>query len=219
MEDDLEPLGASARPPPAPGDMVEIILPSGAPFPVYPQEATYVTDRAERYLTENRFTNVSDLQDLDRVLIMELLCIRWGIWISQGHDYGTGDVDVDVLQKSLKAHSVELRSLKSQVGIDKKTRDRAKGIDSPAQFISDLLARAKEFGVTREAQLGKALELFQQMKAMVTLHLNADEQERQELHIQLEDLLAWIVNVLIPEYDEIDEYFRTHSQRFWVRQL
>lgn len=199
--------------------MVAVRLPSGATFPVHTEEVDYIIERAARYLAENHFSNVSDLQDVDRMLIMELICFRWGTWISRQKDYWGDAVDVDQLQQSLKAHSVELRQLKKQLGIDKLARDKSKGEDSVPAYLNNLLARAKEFGVHRESQFAKAMELFNQLKALITLHLNADEIERAELHVQLDDILDWIVNIAIPEYDRLDEHFRQNSQRMWVRNI
>lgn len=194
-------------------------MPSGAPFPVHYEEVDYIRDRAKRYLEENHFTNVSDIQDVDRMLIMELICFRWGTWISRQKDYWGDAVDMDQLQQSLKSHSTELRQLKKQLGIDKVARDRAKGEDSVPAYLNNLLRRAKEFGITRETQLGKALELFQDLQALVTLHNNCDEIERVENHVQVHDILSWLEEVAFPEFNAIDEYFRTHQQQTWVRSL
>lgn len=199
--------------------MVEIKLPSGAVFPVHAEEVSYVMDRAARYLGENHFTNVSDIQDVDRMLIMELICFRWGTWISRTKDYWGDPVDEDKLQQSLKAHSTELRQLKKQLGIDKVARDRAKGEDSVPAYINNLLRRAKEFGIHRENQSAKVLELFNQLKALVTLHLNADEVERAEMHIQEHDLVEWIITIAIPEFDALDDHFRKNQQRTWIRTI
>lgn len=199
--------------------MVGVRLPSGAVFPVHQEEVEYLVDRARRYLEENHFSNISDFQDVDRMLFTEVMCFRWGVWISRQKDYWGDAVDVDQLQASLKAHSMELRQLKKGLGIDKVQRDKAKGEDSVPAYINNLLSRAKEFGVHREMQTAKALELFNQLKALVTLHLNADEVERAELHMQVEDILDWLVNIAFPEYDALDLHFRTNQQRYWVRSL
>lgn len=199
--------------------MVPVRLPSGATFPVHSEEVDYIVERAQRYLSENHFSNVSDFQDVDRMLIMELICFRWGTWISRQKDYWGDPVDLDQLQASLKAHSVELRQVKKGLGIDKVARDKSKGEDSVPAYLNNLLRRAKEFGVHREQQTSTALELFNQLKSLVTLHLNADEIERQELHVQMDDILDWLVNIAFPEYDRLDEHFRQNSQRYWVRSI
>lgn len=199
--------------------MVDVVLPSGAPFPVHSEEVDYIRDRASRYLTENHFTNVSDVQDVDRMLIMELICFRWGTWISRQKDYWGDAVDMDQLQQSLKSHSTELRQLKKQLGIDKIARDRAKGEDSVPAYLNNLLRRAKEFGVSRETQLGKALELFMDLQALVTMHNNCDEIERVENHVQVDDIMTWLEEVAFPEFNAVDAYFREHQQRAWVRTL
>lgn len=199
--------------------MVSVVLPSGASFPVHKEEVAYIKDRASRYLSENHFANVSDLQDVDRMLIMELICFRWGTWISRQKDYWGDVVDLDELQQSLKTHSQELRQLKKGLGIDKVSRDKARGEDSVPAYINNLLQRAKEFGVHREKQLDKGLELFNQLSALVTLHKNCTPDERQEMNVELEDIYDWLVSIAIPEYEAIDQHFRTHQQRVWIRSI
>lgn len=212
-------LGASGPTPPDPSDLVHVALPSGAQFPVHREEVDYATDLARRYMEDNHFSNIADLQDVDRMLLMELLCFRWGVWLSRGTDYDGQTIDPDATEKSLKNHSAEVRQIKASLDITKRARDRAKGEDSVPAYIMNLLARAKEFGIYREDQLAKALELFNQLMALATLYKNCDELERQELHVEAEDVIEWILGTAIPQYLEIDAYFRAHQQRMWVRSI
>jgi hypothetical protein len=197
--------------------MVQVCFPSGANFPVHEEEVTYITERAGLYLQQNHFTNISDLQDVDRMLILELMVYRWGTWLSRQRDWWGDTIDDDKVQKSLNAYSTELRQLKKQLGLDKATRDREKGEDSVAAYIQNLQVRAREFGVMRENQLAKALELFQQLRALVQLHDNCDEIERREMHLTTGDVFEWMHEVAFPEFEAIDFYFREHQQKLWVR--
>lgn len=192
-------------------------LPSGAEYKVHSQEVDYLQERVERYGLDNHFTNISDLQDLDRMLMMELCCYRWGRWISSERNYWGDPVEVNELQKAFKEHSNELRQLKRLLGIDKVARDKQRGDDSVAAYIENLRVRAKEFGIMREKQLDKALELFHQLEALLTLHDNCDEIERRDMHLTRDDVLDWIRTIAIPEFQHIDAYFREHQQKFWVR--
>lgn len=197
--------------------MVAIQLPSGATYPVHEEEAAYFEERVQLYMSQNHFPNISDKQDVDRVMILELFVYRWGTWLSQQHDWWGETIEPTELQKQVKEYSTELRQIKKLLGIDKLARDRQKGEDSVAVFIANLLHRAKEFGVMRESQLAKALELFQQLNALLTLHLNTDEIEQRENHVTADDLIEWLRDICIPEFTEIDDYFRTHQQRTWIR--
>jgi hypothetical protein len=51
----------------------------------------------------------------------------------------------------------------------------------------------------------------------VTLHLNCDDVEREEMNVEMADILDWIVTVYMPEFDAIDQYFRKHQQKLWIR--
>lgn len=195
-------------------------LPSGATFMVLTQdEVDYVKERVKRYLKDNHFVNVSDLQDIDRMVTMELLVHRWTQWVALQKDYFGDDIDEARYRKTINDYSTELRGLKKSLGLDKPARDKAKGDDSVNEYLSELRRRAKEFGVMRESQLAKALELFNQLKMLVTLYDNCDATERREMRCSMEDIFEWMRTVAFPEYDAIDEHFRQNSQRFWVKKL
>lgn len=201
-------------------DGLPVKLPSGATIKVLTSdEVAYIEDRVKRYLADNHFVNVSDFQDVDRMLTMEVLVYRWGQWLGRGRDYFGEPVDEGPLRRSMNDWSGEIRQLKKALGIDKATRDREKGTDSWPVYLQNLLARAKEFGVMREDQLTKALELIQQLIALITLHDNCDDVERAEMHVTQVDVMEWIRTVLIPEFQAIDAYFRQNKQRFYITEM
>lgn len=198
-------------------DLVAVKLPSGGSFWVYGREKKYFDDRVKRYLSDNLFTNVADLQDLDRIVTLELFCWRWGVWLSSQTDYWNDPVDEKDLSTYLKNTSAELRALKSSLGIDKVTRDKVKGEDSVSKYISNLMTRAREFGVMREQQLAVAIEVFHDLIGRVTLYENCTEDERRELHADWPDILAWLKDEGIPKFQAVDDHFRQNSQRFWIK--
>ncbi len=197
----------------------EVVAPSGAKFQVMtPQEVSYFEERSARYMADNVFVNISDMQDVDRMLIMECMCWRWGVWLSQERDYFGQSVDLDAIQKSLSDYSKELRLIKKGLGLDKAARDKERG-ESVSEYIENLRVRAREFGVVREDQLIKCLTLFNELAALMTMYQNCTEEERRENNVEISDLMQWIIEICIPEYMAIDEYFRTNAQKFWVRTL
>lgn len=191
-------------------------LPSGGLHYVHQREVAYFNDRRDRYLADNHFTNVSDLQDLDRVLVLELLVQRWGTWVSQRRDYWGDDVDENAIQKAIKDHSIEIRNLKKSMGLDKETRDKIRGEDSIDAYLKALRLRAKEFGYFRDEQSAKAIELWQELNGVLTLYENCDETERIQQHCTPDEVMRWIINVLRPKFDAIDTEFRK-TQRMWIR--
>lgn len=200
-------------------ELIEVIGPSGARFEVLTeQEKEYYEDVAARYLTDNKFTNITDLQDLDRIMMMELLCYRWQNWLTREQDYFGGNIDLEDVRKSIKEYSTEIRLLKKSLGIDKGSRDKDKS-DSVAAYIEDLRVRAKEFGIMRNEQAVKAITLAQELIALLTWHDNCTDDERRENDIEVHDLIDWIRTVFVPEFQEIDEKFRQTSQKYWVRSM
>ncbi len=194
-----------------------VTLPSGALFYVHEKEVAYFNERVNRYQTDNKFTNIADLQDLDRIVTWELFFWRYATFMSQMRDYWGDPVDTDKLQKTQDTIARELRLVKAKLGVDREAREKARGDDSFPAYLEKLLDRADQLGYTREKQLGKALELFNELKAIITLYRNTNDKERRDLHCDLPDVLKWIEETAIPDYDAIDAYFREHQQKFWIR--
>lgn len=198
-------------------DQRSVTLPSGGVFFVDKRETSYFEERVRRYLSDNHFTNVADLATLDQVLIIELLVWRWGIWVSQQKDYWGDPIDEKGYGRQIKDLAGELRQLKAALGIDKVSRDKQRGEESVDKYLANLRVRAKEFGVLRESQLAKGMELFNELMSLVVLYYNSTDDERREMHVKADDILEWIHETAIPEYQKIDAYFKKHKQRMWIR--
>lgn len=195
-----------------------VVLPSGVVQPALnDDEAEYLTERVARYHTDNALSNISDLQDLDRMLVMEMLVHRWGIWVAQRCDYDGRAIDEAFYQRQMNAYSTELRQLKKLLGLDKPARDRTRGEGSVQHYWEQLGARAKAFGIMRVTQLDKALELTNQLIGLVTFHHNATPEEREEFHVTSDDIVEWVETVYRPEFQAIDAHFRANDQTYWVR--
>jgi hypothetical protein len=96
---------------------VEVTTPSGAIITVMNQsEADYYDQVHQRYLLDNKFKNVSDILELDRILVMELMCYRWGIWILAEEDYFGRKINPTEVQKSIETYSREIRGIKKDLG-------------------------------------------------------------------------------------------------------
>lgn len=198
---------------------IPVLLPSGSQFPVLTQsEAEYLTDRASRYLSDQIWVNVSDLQDVDRMLIFELLIYRMGLFVARGLDYFGDPIEAGTLRKSMIEMTRELRLLKQTLQVDKKSREASRGADSTAALWENLRRRALEFGIHRDEQTAKAIELINDLIAFRVTMKNADDQEKKELHVTEKDFFEWIDDRLIPEFQAVDAAFRV-NQRMWIRDL
>lgn len=196
--------------------MVPVTLPSGALFYVHEREFQYFKDRSSQYMEDNDFVNVSDRQDIDRLLIAELLVHRWGVWLSTQRDYWGESVDENWLQRALKDHSAELRQLKKSMGLDRETREKIRGENSVENYIAQLRNRARHFGYMRNDQAAMAIELFMELQALITLYDNCNDRERIELGIGMDQIINWLRETAFPRFNIIDEAFRK-EQRTWIR--
>lgn len=183
-------------------------------------EAAWFNEARDTYLAQTRFTEHTDKQDLDRLLVHELMIYRWTHWIAAGMDYDDNLVDENALQRNIKLYSDQITRIKESMGLTKKARDDKSDKQSLGDYIVNLKARAKEFGIHREEQLDKALELLNELFTVVGAFSRSDEEEREKLGFSSEkEIVDWIRDVAEPEYRAIDEYFRKNQQRYWVKEL
>lgn len=230
--DDLDELEEGAAEVDHMEDMRPVQLPSGNVYHVHKTEVDRFNTRVSDYFKDNHFTNVSDLADLDRIVMNEHLILRWSIWISVGQNYWKEPIDQRVLQTQIKDFSNELRQTKDKLSIDKVSRDKQKGTEDVANYIENLQVRAKHFGIKRNKEFNLVLELWQELRGKVQLNENCDEQEMEETRCRPEDILEWLRKTAYPRYDEIDRVFRQQippealpheqkalegGQRIWVR--
>lgn len=190
--------------------------PSGSDLHLQTQEeADWYELRRDRYQADNHFPNISDLMDLDRLLMMEVMLYRWGLWLAQGFDYIFSRVDEGQLKSNIKEYSVETRLLKAALGIDKATRDKEKG-ESLADYVANLLHRAKEFGYHRNEQYEIAVTNFYKLRSMIMTYDRCDEEERNQLDLSYETIFEWVRDELIANWDVTSESFRK-NQSMWIR--
>ncbi len=196
---------------------INVVGPAGGNFTVLTEaEEELFNDLARRYTTDNHFQNISDLQDLERVIHMEVLNLRYSNWMSTESDYYGSDVDLRAIGGLIKDFSMELRQLKKSVGIDRTSRHRDTGESLP-DYWSNLKERAEEFGIHRENQLTSALTLFNELMALITLHDNANDAERKKLKCTADHIIDWVRDTAIPQYKAVDKHFIESQQRFWVQ--
>jgi hypothetical protein len=181
-------------------------------------EAKWWNQSRDRYQAQTRFTENTDLQDLDRLLILELLIYRWSQFLAMGHDYEGFTIEEEKLRRSMREYSDQISKLKASMGLTKQVRDAAAAEGDFSQWISDLKIRAKAFGIHRESQLTKALVLVNELSGIVGTYDRADHEERAKTGFTSEaDIVAWVRHTMIPEYKALDEHFRSTQQTYWIR--
>lgn len=184
-------------------------------------EAKYFRDQMTKYLAENKFTAVTDLADLDRLLFLELLIFRWTGWLSSGKDYDgfLAPSQEDQVRKNIKEVGPQISTIKQDLGLTKSQRDK-EAFESVGQYLVDLKARAKEHGVRREKQLTTAICLVKELFSLIGTYDRSNELERTKIGLESpEDILDWIRMHMKPEFDAVDEYFQNNQQKFWVRKV
>lgn len=203
--------------------LIEVLSASGHTLTVQGSaEEQFYNQQREKYQNENAFTMISDLQDLDRLLSLELITYRAQHHLAAGQNY-YGDLlhasEEAALQRTIKENTPLISTLKSDLGLTKSQRDKAQ-YESVGTYIKELLVRAKEHGVKREEELTKAIKLVKELFAIIGAFDRADEIEREKIGFRDEaEVLDWVRTMMQPEFDRIDEHFRENQQRYWVRRL
>jgi hypothetical protein len=197
-----------------------VTTPSGQSLEVLSaSEQAFYEGQAKRYQTENKFTNTSDLLDLDRLVFLELLVFRASSWLGRGQYYDgavLSDRSEQDCRKAMKENSELISRVKLDLGLTKAARDKA-DYESVGAYVTQLKQRAKEFGVHREKQLVKGITLVHQLFAIVGAFDRADEVERQKIGFPDEDsVLEWIRKTMRPEFQAVDDHFAKNTQRYWT---
>lgn len=184
-------------------------------------EAAYYLESKIAYLSETRFTENTDLRDLDRLLTHELMIFRWQQWLFAGMDYDGDLLDNEKqMIQDLKLYSDQVNKIKESMGLNKKSRDAQAADGNFAGWLADLKQRARLFGVHRENQLKTALVLMNDLSAVVSGFDRSDEEERRKLgYVDEAAVLAYVRDIVLPQYKAIDDHFRTHTQTYYIRDM
>lgn len=185
-----------------------------------PAEARWYNRSRDTYLEQTKFTEKTDLNDLDRLLGLELTVFRLQHYLAQGHDYDDFEIDDTLLRRNVREYSEQINKTKSVMGLNKAARDDAANAGDLASYIANLKMRAKVFGVHRENQLTKALVLINELSSIIGSYDRSDKEERQRLGFENDaEIIAWIRETMLPEFKAVDEHFRANDQRYWVRDM
>jgi hypothetical protein len=185
-------------------------------------EQTFYQQARDKYLAENQFTAASDMRALDRLLLLEVQVFRWQWQLAAGVNYELEFLEPReeaALQKALKETGPMISALQNDLGLTKNQREKDKH-DSVGAYLTQLKISAKAFGVMREKQLGKAIELTKELFNVAGAYKRSNDKERAKLGFEsAEDVVDWVLEVMKPQFDEVDEHFRQNDQRFWLRKV
>lgn len=199
-----------------------VTTPAGAVINVQGKaEEKFYREQAEKYLDQNRFTQVADLTDLDQLLMQELLTFRWAQQLASGRDYD-GIFLTPSAEEQLRRNQADaaktIASIKVSLGLNRATRAASEG--SVAEYLATLRRRAKEFGVHRNQQAVEAITLMNELSSIVGTYDRSNEKERAKSGFKTEaDIVEWIRSHAVPKFNKIDEEFREGSQKYWVGTL
>jgi hypothetical protein len=199
--------------------LVEVTLVSGEILRIQGVvEKRWFENTREKYLSETKFTENTDLQDLDRLLGLELLNFRWTQHLAAGIDYDGNLVDEEQLRRNIKDQAETINKIKVSMSLNKASRDD--NSESIAAYLQNLREKAKLFGLHRENQLTVALTLMNEIIATVGTFLRSDDEERKKTGFDTEaHVLKWIDENVRPRFLAVDEHFEATSQKYWIRSI
>lgn len=185
------------------------------------REKSFYEEARDRYQTDFTFTAASDLRAIDRLLLLELSMFRYQWQLASGQDYdgvALSPAEETDLRRGIKEVVSQISEIQRDLNltIDKRSKDQ----ESVGDYIMNLQRAAKEHGIRRERQVSKAIELFNELIAVVGAYQRSNENERRKLGLETADeILDWIMGPVKDEYDEIDKVYRETFHKFWVRKL
>lgn len=186
------------------------------------EEKSFYEGARDKYTSENIFSAASDMRALDRLLFFETQMFRWQWQLSIGLDYDMELLeagDESKLRRNIKETSPLISQIQADLGLTKSQREKDKH-DSVGSYLTQLQQAAKEHGVRREKQLGKAIELTKELFNLAGTYRRSNEAERKKLGFESpEDIIDWVLDYMKPTFDEVDAHFRKHQQKFWVRKI
>ena len=103
------------------------------------------------------------------------------------------------------------------MGIDRVGRTTSE-TQNVSDYLSSLLQRAEEFGVHRDHQIAKSIDLWKELQSKIGMYDRCDEEERIHERVTLEDIYSWLKTEAFPEFDKIDDAFRK-NQKLWIKAI
>lgn len=186
------------------------------------KEQAYYRAAQNKYTTENKFTVASDLRALERLIFYELLIFRWQSQLGAGRNYDDAWLtpgDEDQLRKNVKETAPLISQIQNDLGLTKSQREKDQ-FESVGAYIQKIQQAGKQHGIRREKQLGRALELTMELFSLCGAYARSNANERLKLGFESpDDIVEWVLTYMKPRFDEIDQHFRKHEQRFFVREI
>lgn len=192
---------------------------------LHERERDFYEAAKDKYLADYKFTHANDYRTLDRLLSLEVQCFRYQWFTLADIDYEANLLlpkEATEYRRAIKEIQSQIADCQKDLGVTKAERERASSVDDVGSYVTELLQRAKEFGVNRETQLDKALTLTQELFSMVGSYRRSNEQERRKLGIEnAEQILDWVQEYMEPEFNLVDEHFRNREdgQKYWIRRM
>ena len=174
-----------------------------------------------QYTQQNVFTHKSDIRTLERLVFLETMVLRFQRWIGSGYAYDRwlDDREVEGVQRQLKDATTQIGNLQGDLGLTRAQRERD-AHESVGAYITKLQQRAKDHGIRRDKQVGKAIELFMEIKSVCGTFLRSSEHERIKVGFQTADeIIDWILDEIAPQFDAVDEHYRNTNQKLWIRDM
>ncbi|KRB80136.1 hypothetical protein ASE01_01140 [Nocardioides sp. Root190] len=191
---------------------------------LHKSEKDYYEQAKQKYLDECSFTHANDLRTVDRLLNLEVQCQRYQWYTLAGIHYDATLIEPKAeveYRRAIKDMQTQIAELQKSLGVTKAEREAStQRADSVGAYITELVQRAKDFGVMRETD--KAMELANQLFAMAGAYKRSNENERRKIGLENpETIVDWITDVMQPEYEEIDHHFKKNEdgQKYWIRRL
>lgn len=199
--------------------MIEVETCNGSRLSVLDNsEAVFYARTVDQYKDQIDIVEASDNNDLHHLVTAEMMINRLQNALTSRIDFDGDEMSAArqrQFTEEVKLHSVTVEKLKATLGLSRSSRQDDK--EDGARFISDVLERARHFGIMRNDQAVTAITMINEIMAVAGTFLRSNEQERiVEGYTKAEEVLQWIDGEVRSRYEEVDKDFIEKHQRYWV---
>lgn len=207
----------------------EVTLPAGGKLELDGIDEVELWEQSSRrYVRDYQLTQQNDLLLLGAILSQQLLLFRAQKRMNgmeperdaNGRPTGRYTMqepkaaDMAAAQGTIKKAAEEIRALEKALGIDKATRE-AGGAHTVTQYVTDLKAAAREYGVHLSKRTLAYEEFANGLRWRLRILHNGDAEDRAYHKLTEKSVLSW-ANFALAELEAIDKAFAREKGRLFV---
>jgi hypothetical protein len=194
---------------------LDVTLPAGGRLTLRDAEEVELWNGTrDRYVRDYALTQQNDLMLVGAILSQQLAMYRAQ---RRMNEPDAKISDLSASQTTITKAAEEIRELEKALGVDKKTRE-AGGQHTVANYITDLKAAAREYGIHLSRRLLAYEKFCMDLRWRLRLLANGDAEDRAYHDLTPEKVLKWAAEELAA-LEEVDRKYAREKGRIYAGRL